>query len=79
MEEEEVTLQFTQAQSGELRALSLGLERSQLCTNKPGDGYKGGSSFITQGCKKQEESGILVGGVESELETTLEKCVHAVG
>ena len=60
------------------RAFPLGSERSKLCTNKPGVGYKRGISSMTEECKKQEEYGILGGDKESGLETTLESCVHAV-
>lgn len=53
-------------------AFSLGSKRSKLCTNQPGNGYKRGISSITEEYKKQEESGILGGGTESEWENTLD-------
>ena len=58
---------------------SLGSERSQLYRNKPGDGYKRGISSVTEECKKQEESGISGGSMESGLETPLEGYRHALG
>ena len=61
------------------RAFSLGSERSKLCTNKPGVGYKRGISSITEDCKKQEESGILGGHMESQLDNTLEGYMHTLG
>ena len=35
--------------------------------------------MYTEESKKQEESGILGGGMESGLKATLDECVHAVG
>ena len=61
------------------RAFPLGSERSKLCTNKPGVGYKRGISSMTEECKKQEESGILGGRMESQLDNTLEGYMHTLG
>lgn len=58
----------------EKRVSCLRFEREKLYTNKPGYGYKGISLSIRQDYRKQEKS-----GMKSEWETTLKKCVHAVG